>query len=124
MGVPLESEPATVTELYRGAAPIASLKPGSYEFTLTKVTFPVRMAPNPPHYRSGAALYYVLSGTGTMVIDGKPESKPAGTPVFEPYGLVHQWGNPSDRPLVILQMNVSPEGAPVVIMGSPPTASR
>jgi len=82
------------------------------------------MPPNPPHYRSGAALYYVLSGSGTMVVDGKSDSKPAGTPVYEPYGLVHQWGNPADRPLVLLQANISPEGAPVVIMGPPPAGSN
>src|SRR5688500_2225066 len=50
-----ERAPALVTELYRNTEPIPELKPGPYEFTLTRVTFPPRMAPNVPHYRSGAA---------------------------------------------------------------------
>lgn len=124
LGGPVEGEPAVVTELYRTTAPISSLKPRPYEFTLTRVTFPPRMPPNPPHYRSGAALYYVLSGPGTMVVDGKSDAKAAGTPVYEPYGFVHQWGNPNDRPLVLLQANISPEGVPVVIMGAPPAGSN
>ena len=31
---------------------------------LTQVTFPAQMPSNTPHHRSGAALYYVISGTG------------------------------------------------------------
>src|SRR4030088_891439 len=57
-------EPAIVTDLYRTAGPISDLKAGPYEFSLTRVTFPPRMTFNAPHYRSGAALYYILSGPG------------------------------------------------------------
>ncbi|HEU4341285.1 MAG TPA: cupin domain-containing protein [Candidatus Binatia bacterium] len=116
--------PAVVTELYRTTAPIPSLKSGPYEFTLTRVTFPPRMPSNPPHYRSGGALYYVISGAGTMTIEGTTETKPAGTALFEPYGMVHQWGNPGDTPLVLLQANISPEGVPAVIFGAPPAGSK
>lgn len=123
VGRALAVEGATVSELYHTAAPIRDLKPGPYEFTLTRVTFPPRMPSNPPHYRSGAALYYIASGTGTNTLEGRTESRPPGSRVYEPYGLVHQWGNPGDVPLVMLQANISPEGSPVVIMGSPP-ASR
>jgi quercetin dioxygenase-like cupin family protein len=52
--------PATVKELYRTAAPLPELKPGSYELNLTRVTFPPGMPSNPPHHRSGAALYYIV----------------------------------------------------------------
>jgi quercetin dioxygenase-like cupin family protein len=120
----VEEAPAVVTELYRTTAPIPSLKPGPYEFTLTRVTFPPRMPSNPPHYRSGGALYYVTSGTGATTVEGKTETKPAGSRVFEPYGMVHQWGNPGDTPLVLLQANISPEAVPAVIIGTPPTGSK
>ena len=117
-----EQPPAVVTELYRTPRPIPNLKPGRYEFTLTRVGYP-RMAPNPPHYRSGAALYYVRSGSGIFIADGKTESKEMGTPHFEPYGWVHQWANNSDVPLALLQANISEEGVPAVIMGQPPTSA-
>lgn len=121
---PGASEPAIVTELYRIQAPIRDLKPGPYEFTLTRATLPPRVPLNPPHYRSGAALYYVLTGSGTFAPEGRPEPKPAGSILFEPYGLVHQWGNPGETSLVLLQANISPEGVPVVIMATPPAAPR
>jgi quercetin dioxygenase-like cupin family protein len=119
----MEAPPAVVTEL-RTTAPMPGLKPGPYEFTLTRVTFPTRMPSNPPHYRSGGALYYVVSGTGAMTVEGKTETKPTGSHLFEPYGMVHQWGNPGDTPLVLLQANISPEGVPAVIFGAPPTGSK
>jgi quercetin dioxygenase-like cupin family protein len=112
----MERDPAIVTELYRNTDPIPDLKPGPYEFTLTRVTFPPRMAPNVPHYRSGAALYYILQGSGSFIANGKVETRAAGIPHFEPHGWVHQWGNPSDEPLVLLQANISGEGVPAVIL--------
>ena len=115
-----EQPPATVTELYRTPRSIPHLKPGRYEFTLTRVSYPPRMAPNLPHHRSGAALYYIRSGSGTFIADGKTEVKEMGTPHFEPSGWVHQWGNGGDTPLVLLQANISEEGVPAVIMGHQP----
>ena len=38
---------------------------------------------------------------------------------FEPYGLVHQWANPGDAPLVLLQASLSQEGIPAVLPASP-----
>ena len=111
-----EREPAGVTELYRNSDPIPELKPGPYEFTLTRVAFPPRMAPNTPHYRSGAALYYILEGSGTFNANGKTEERVAGMPHFEPQGWVHRRGNPGDEPLVLLQANISEEGVPAVIL--------
>ena len=105
-----------MTELYRTPWPIADLKAGPYEFTLTRVTFPPRMPPNVPHYRSGAALYYVLEGSGIFIADGKTEARDMGRPHFEPHGWVHQWGNAGEAPLVLLQANISEEGVPAVIM--------
>ena len=123
IGKAVAAEAASVSELYHTAAPIPDLKPGPYEFTLTRVVIPARTPYNPPHYRSGAALYYIVSGTGARIVNGRTESWPPGSSVYEPYGLVHQWGIPGDVPFTILQANISSEGAPVVIMGTPP-ASR
>ncbi len=115
LGKPMEGRPAVVTELYTTASPIPGLKPGPYEFTLVRATLPPRMPINPPHRRSGAAIYYIFSGTGMTTTGGKTEPKPAGVPVYEPYDLVHQWANPGDAPLVIIQANISQEGVPAVI---------
>ena len=59
---PAETAPAVVKELYRTSAPIPGLKPGNYDLNLTRITFPPQMPSNPPHHRSGAALYYIVSG--------------------------------------------------------------
>jgi quercetin dioxygenase-like cupin family protein len=115
LGKSMEGRPAVVTELYQTASPIPGLKPGPYEFTLTRVTFPPRQPINPPHRRSGAAMYYILGGTGMFTTGGKTEPKPAGAIHYEPYDLVHQWANPGDASLVILQANISQEGVPAVI---------
>jgi quercetin dioxygenase-like cupin family protein len=109
------STPASVTQMYRSPAPITGLKPGPHEFSLTQVTSPPHMPPPPMHYRSGTALYYVLSGTGRMHLDnGKAEAKAAGIVQLEPNGVVHTWENTGDAPLVLLQANISQEGAPEI----------
>ena len=118
----VERPPAAVTELYRTPRPLPDLKPGRHEFTLTRVSYPPRMPPNPPHYRSGAALYYIRSGIGIFMADGKTEIKEPSQPHFEPHGWVHQWGVASDTPLVLLQANISAEGVPAVVFPSAPAA--
>jgi quercetin dioxygenase-like cupin family protein len=115
----MESPPAVVKELYRTASPIPGLKPGPYEFTLVRVTLPPRFPLNPPHHRSGAALYYVFSGTGMFTTDGKTEPRPAGVAHYEPHDLIHQWANPGDEPLVLIQANINQEGVPAVISVQP-----
>ena len=111
--------PLSMQELYRTAAPIPDLKPGIHDLNLTRVTFPAGMPSNPPHHRSGAALYYVLSGTGTNTIAGKAEPKGPGALVYEPFGLVHQWGNAGDGPFSFLAFNINPEGVAAVVPGEP-----
>jgi quercetin dioxygenase-like cupin family protein len=118
-----EHSPAVVTELYRSPQAIPDLKPGRYEFTLTRASYP-RMTPNLPHYRSGAALYYIRSGSGIFIADGKTEPKPPGTAHFERHGWLHQWANDADAPLVLLQANISEEGAPAVVMTQPPGSAQ
>src|SRR6202140_5412488 len=116
---PAESAPAAVTELYRTAAPTPDLKPGGYDLNLTRVTFPAQMPSNPPHHRSGAALYYIISGTGTNTVDGKTEARGPGSLIYEPSALVHQWGNPGNEPLIFLAFNINPEGVAAVLPGAP-----
>jgi quercetin dioxygenase-like cupin family protein len=117
---PAESAPATVRELYRTAAPIPDLKPGGYDVNLTRVTFPAQMPSNPLHHRSGGALYYVISGTGANTVDGTTAQRAPGSLIYEPYGLVHQWGNPGSEPLTFLAFNINPEGVAAVLPGAPP----
>jgi quercetin dioxygenase-like cupin family protein len=114
-----ESAPAAVRELYRTANPIPGLKPGGYDLNLTRVTFPAQMPSNPPHHRSGAALYYIISGTGANTVDGKTEAREPGSLIYEPYALVHQWGNPGNEPLIFLAFNINPEGVAAVLPGAP-----
>jgi mannose-6-phosphate isomerase-like protein (cupin superfamily) len=110
---------STVRELYRTAEPIPELKSGRYDLNLTQVTFPAQMPSNPPHHRSGAALYYIVSGTGANTVGGKTEAKEPGALIYEPYGLVHQWGNPGNEPLTFVTFNMNQEGVPAVLPGTP-----
>jgi quercetin dioxygenase-like cupin family protein len=119
LGRPAETAPTAVRELYRTATPIPDLKPGGYDLNLTRVTFPGQMPSNPPHHRSGAALYYIISGTGANTVDGKTETRGPGFLIYEPYALVHQWGNPGNEPLIFLAFNINPEGVAAVLPGAP-----
>jgi quercetin dioxygenase-like cupin family protein len=116
---PAATAPAAVRELYRTADPIPDLKPGSYDLNLTRVTFPAGMPSNPPHHRSGAALYFIISGTGANTADGKTEARGPGSLIYEPYALVHQWGNPGNEPLIFLAFNINREGVAAVLPGVP-----
>jgi quercetin dioxygenase-like cupin family protein len=109
----------SVRELYRTADPIPNLKPGSYDLNLTRVTFPAGMPSNPPHHRSGAALYFIIAGTGANTVDGETQARGPGSLIYEPYGLVHQWGNPGNEPLIFLAFNINPEGVAAVLPGAP-----
>jgi quercetin dioxygenase-like cupin family protein len=113
------STAAAVKELYRTAAPIPGLKSGPYDLNLTQVTFPARMPSNAPHHRSGGALYYIVSGTGANTVEGKTEAKGPGSLIYEPYGLVHQWGNPGNEPLTFVTFNINQEGVAAVLPGTP-----
>jgi quercetin dioxygenase-like cupin family protein len=117
---PAESAPAAMRELYRTAAPIPDLKPGDYDLNLTRVTFPAQTPSNLPHHRSGAALYFVISGTGANTVDGTTSERAPGSLIYEPYALVHQWGNPGSEPLTFLAFNINPEGVAAVLPGPPP----
>jgi len=116
---PAIAAPAAVRELYRTTAAIPDLKPGGYDLNLTRVTFPAQLPSNAPHHRSGAALYFIVSGTGANTVDGKTEAKGPGSLIYEPYGLVHQWGNPGSEPLTFLTFNINQDGVAAVLPGTP-----
>jgi quercetin dioxygenase-like cupin family protein len=121
---PLLGGPARVEELYRTSESLPGLSTGPYEFSLTRVALPAGMPANPPHYRSGAALYYVLAGSGNFMADGNTEPRAAAMPHFERSGWVHQWANPGDAPLILLQANISQEGVPAVLSAVHPPATK
>ena len=87
--------------------------------SLLRIRHAPRFPLNPPHHRSGAALYYIFSGTGMFTSSGKTEPRPAGVAHYEPYDLVHQWANPGDEPLVIIQASINQEGVPAVMFVQP-----
>jgi quercetin dioxygenase-like cupin family protein len=122
LGRPTATAPAVVTELYRTVAPIPDLKPGSYDLNLTRVTFPAGMPSNTPHHRSGAALYYIVSGTGANTVDGTTKTRGPDSLIYEPFGLLHQWGNPSGEPMTFLAFNINPDGVAAVLPGAPTKA--
>jgi quercetin dioxygenase-like cupin family protein len=107
-----------VTELRRTPDLLPGLQAGPYEMRLTRVTLPAGMPADRPQFRSGAELNYVLAGTGLFTAEGKTEGRTAGTADFELKGLVYQWQNPGDAPLVLLQANLSREGMPAVVPAS------
>src|SRR5260370_6142206 len=95
---PIVTIPLSTRELYRTAEPIPDLKPGSYDLNLTRVTFPAGVPSNPPPHPSGAALYYVLSGTGTNTIEGKPHPKGPGTSLYQPFAPLPHRAHPGHSP--------------------------
>jgi len=64
-------------------------------------------------------LYFIISGTGANTVDGKTQARGPGSLIFEPYALVHQWGNPGNEPLIFLAFNINPEGVAAVLPGAP-----
>ena len=107
--------PAITKELFRTGDSLPGMHPGAYEFTLTRLQFPAGMQAEPPHYRTGAALNYILAGAGSVIADGKTEKMPAGMAQASLSGWFHQWANPGDTPLVIVRAEITQEGVPAVV---------
>jgi class 3 adenylate cyclase len=59
-----------------------------------------------------------IFGDGVNV-DGKAEARGPGSLIYEPYAVVHQWGNPGNEPLTFLAFNINPEGVAAVLPGAP-----
>lgn len=115
-----EMGPGTVKEMFSSNDPLPGLKAGTYDMNLTRVTFPSGMPLNAPHHRTGGALYFVISGTGANVIAGTTYQRTPGTFIYEPFGLVHQWGNPGPEPLTFVTFNINQEGVPAVAQEAKP----
>jgi quercetin dioxygenase-like cupin family protein len=110
---------AEAIELYLSPQPLPGLVDGAHAFDLTLLAFPAHYPINDPHYRTGGALYYVLSGSGAFTAAGTTERKPAGSAILEPYGLVHQWSNPHDDVTTVVVANISPAGGSPLEFGYP-----
>lgn len=110
----IEVEGGDVAEIYRTPEPVTNLAEQPQVLTLTHLSMPSSTPANAPHFRTGAALYYVLSGTGQFTSQGTTEAKQPGSVVYEPSGMTHQWANPGHQPLVLVVANVTPEGKPAI----------
>jgi mannose-6-phosphate isomerase-like protein (cupin superfamily) len=67
------------------------------------------------------ALYYIVSGTGANT-DGTTKTRGPDSLIYEPFGLVHQWGNPGGEPLTFLAFNINPDGVAAVLPDAPAKA--
>ena len=112
---PTATAPAAETELYRTVAPIPDLKPGGYDLNLTRVTFPAGMPSNPPHHRSGAALYYIVSGMGANTVDGTTKTRGPDSLIYEPFGPRASVGKPRRRTFDLLGFQHQSERCGVVL---------
>jgi hypothetical protein len=45
--------------------------------------------------------------------------KTPGSLIYEPFGLVHQWGNPGDVPLTFLAFRINPQAVAAVVPDTP-----
>ena len=46
-------------------------------------------------------------------------SRAPGSFIYEPFDLVHQWGDPGNEPLTFITFNINPEGVAAVLPGAP-----
>lgn len=102
-------------ELYHSSSPVSGLTPERNLLTLSQVPVPPQSPPDPLHQRSGAALHYVLSGTGAEFGQGQAAARGPGSISYQPAGYTYQWSNPGPNPLIYLLFNVSPRDTEPVI---------
>lgn len=112
--LPVVTGATRVVEVYRSEIPLPGLEVGAYAFDLTLLEFGPRYPVNDPHYRTGGALYYVVSGAGVFTAEGVAQRMPAGSAILEPFALVHRWANPYDEVVIVVLANISPKGEPAV----------
>lgn len=113
-----------ISELYKNQEPITWSPDKDQVLSLALLTLPPAAPKTAPHSRTGAALYYVLSGTGQFTTDGKTEEKPPGSVIYEPSGLVHQWANPGTEPLQLIVGNIAPHGEPNIQVSTAQAVGR
>ena len=58
--------------------------------------------------RAGAALDYVIAGSGEVTSDGKSDKAVPETALAEFAGSLTAWANPGGEPLVVLQAAIAP----------------
>lgn len=113
--VPANADGRTV-ELYRSPGAVPGLTLERNLLSLTRVPVPPQSPPDPLHRRSGAALHYVLSGTGAEFGEGNAAARGPGSVSYQPAGFTYQWSNPSPQPLIYLVFNVNPKDIEPVIV--------
>jgi mannose-6-phosphate isomerase-like protein (cupin superfamily) len=111
-------------EIYRAPSPVLGLTRQNYILSLSKVPVPPQARPDPPHRRSGAALHYVLSGTGAEITESGVSVRARGSVSYEPSELVYQWSNPGLKPLIYLVFNLNPEDQDAVVVLNDPSHTR
>ena len=102
-------------EVYRSPAPLLRVMAERNLLILSRVEVPPESPCDPVHWRSGAALHYILSGVGAEFTANRATAKGPGSVSYEPNRLAYQWSNPGTTPLVYLLFNVNPEDEPPVL---------
>jgi hypothetical protein len=102
-------------EVYRSPSPLLRVMAERNLLTLSRVEVPPESPCDPPHWRSGAALHYILSGFGAEFTETRATTKGPGSVSYEPNRLAYQWSNPGTTPLVYLLFNVNPKDEPPVL---------
>jgi mannose-6-phosphate isomerase-like protein (cupin superfamily) len=60
------------------------------------------VAPTRGHHHDAAEVYFIVSGTGDVVVDGTVTAVAAGTAIWIPAGVEHFARNTGDEPLRLL----------------------
>jgi hypothetical protein len=102
-------------EVYRSPAPLVRVLAENNLLTLSRVEVPPESPCDPLHWRSGAAMHYILSGVGAEFTENRATAKGPGSVSYEPNRLAYQWSNPGKTPLVYLLFNVNPKDEPPVL---------
>lgn len=102
-------------EVYRSPAPLLRVMTERNLLTLSRVEVPPESPCDSLHWRSGAALHYILSGVGAEFTENRAIAKGPGSVSYEPNRLAYQWSNPGTTPLVYLLFNVNPKDEPPVL---------
>ena len=116
---PPETAPAAVRELYRTSAAIPDLKMGGYDMNLTGSHFLRRCHPT-RHTIDRGQLYISSSPTGSEHGGRQTEAKGPDASIYEPFSLVHQWGNPSSTSRSLSWRSISTQRASPPCFPAPP----
>jgi hypothetical protein len=112
---PIDDSNHTQSEVFRSPAPVLGLMPERNLLTLSEVEVPPQSPCDALHWRSGAALHYILSGVGAEFTRNRAIAKGPGSISYEPNRFAYQWSNPNTTRLVYLLFNVNPKDEPPVV---------